>query len=104
MPEPSCPHGYTQSDLEALFGEALPKFSKWMTGQTMMICEATQYHYNRKHGTFCGHDEDSEEETWQCDYVGTGYYEPSECADNPHGVVAYVSDVVRFVRGLPILD
>jgi hypothetical protein len=103
MPEPSCPHGYTRSDLEAILGSDYDAFGRWMCGQTMMICEATTYHHDRKHGEFCGHVE-GDEETWQCDYVGTGYYEPSECAETPHGVVVYRCDLRRFMLGLPVLD
>lgn len=103
LPPPSCPHGYTRADLENILGSALPRFNKWMVGQTAMICEAQQYHHDRAHGEYCGH-EDGEDFTWKCDYTGTGYYEPSECADNPHGMIVYVSDVYRFVNGLPVID
>lgn len=103
LPEPSCPHGYTQADLENILGASLPAFDKWMRGQTMSICEAAQYHYDRAHGEFCGHAE-GDEETWKCDYTGTGYYEPSSCAGNPHGIVVYGTDLKRFMLGLPVID
>ena len=103
MPTSSCPHGYTESDLETILGSRLPAFMRWMRGQTVMLCEARSYHHDQAHGEYCGHTE-GEDFTWNCDYTGTGYHEPSECADAPHGMIVYTSDLARYLLGLPILD
>jgi hypothetical protein len=118
LPEPSCPMGYTESDLRAIFGDEFDVFMHWMRGQTMGICDGKQYHHDRKHTEDCmiispllkladpdaePHTEDSEFD-WYCGYTGTGYYEGSECAGNPHGVVAYISDLKRYILGLPVID
>jgi hypothetical protein len=111
-----CPQGLTESELQGLFGERLHEFNFWMRGQTMGVCEGRRYHHDRCHDRFClqefrpgtkwsqpAHTEDSEWD-WRCGYTGTGYYEPTECVYNPHGVVAYPWDVERFLLGLPVID
>lgn len=78
----SCPYGLTQADLDELFPgpAARARFSYWMRGQTCMLCDGRSYNHER------------------------GEYEPTACADNPHGVVTYPSDVQRYLLGLPIID
>lgn len=76
---PSCPHGYTTADLERVFGASLPAFHKWMDGQTQGVCEGRRYDHDLRR------------------------YFPTECADDPHGVVAYRYDVERYVRGARII-
>jgi len=115
----SCPLGMTESDLHKLFPteSEYRKFSVWMAGQTMTICEATRYHHNRIHTEHCLNpgtwsysepgeqpcDPDSTEYTWRCGYDG-GYTEPSECADNPHGFIVYAWDVAQYLGGGQPLD
>lgn len=106
LPEPSCPLGYTRTDLEKLFSESeLEGFYKFMSGQTVSLCDGRRYHYNRAHGDWCrtpvseggsGH-QDGDEFDWRCDYTGSGYYEDTECAGSPHGIVTYYYDVQRWV-------
>lgn len=76
----SCPQGLTDADLDNLLGSRRNKFNKWMIGQTMSICDGRRYNHELK------------------------MYEPTECADSPHGVVAYSWDVERFLAGLPVID
>lgn len=75
---PSCPMGYTTEDLERYFGavegEEHPLWDQ-LHGQTGSACEGTRYNY------------DTEE------------YEPSACADHPHGFISYTSDVLEWVAG-----
>lgn len=41
LPEPVCQYGYTQDQIDGLFGtpETRQAFHSWMYGQTMAICE-----------------------------------------------------------------
>lgn len=81
LPEPECKYGYPSYQIDKMFpGERRDDFSRWMRGQTVMLCEGRSYNYDTKE------------------------YEPNECADNPHGPVIYKWDVERYVRGLPIID
>lgn len=78
FPEPECPGGYPWSQLERIMEpELFAEFSKWMNGQTCMICDGRRYSYEDKQ------------------------YYPDECADNPHGGVAYKWDVHRFLEIIP---
>jgi hypothetical protein len=111
----SCPQGLTESDLQELFGDRLPEFDRWMFGQTSGLCDGRQFHYIRVHNRYCKTDHmpgtrwyekahaEGDDFTWRCGYDG-GYYEPTECAANPHGMVTYRSDVERFLMGLPVID
>lgn len=113
----SCPQGFTRADLEFTLGDKdrLDDFSKWMTGQTMSVCDGQSYHHNRYHDDHCrngkdlitrqliGHTDDSPF-NWHCGYTGTGYYEDTPCKDNPHGIVVYRSDLERYLAGLPVID
>ena len=118
LPSPSCPSGYTHSDLDKIFEHGgLPEFYRWMSGQTATICNGKRWHYIRGHSkcpedkagcqkgfnagddpciAHCGHDDDSTEHDWKCEYFPGGYEEPTECADHPHGMVTYSWDVERF--------
>lgn len=113
----SCPHGLTADDLAKLMTPAqLSRFSYWMRGQTVMLCEGRAYHYNRgpcfEEGPErptgrripCPPHELYSDHTWLCDYPGGGEYVPDACAGNPHGMVTYAGDVERFLLGLPIID
>lgn len=75
----SCPQGYTHSDLESLFGDELPAFYEWMNGQTMSICDGRAYDHDKRE------------------------YYATECADNPHGAIAYAWDVERYASGQRII-
>jgi hypothetical protein len=76
----SCPLGLTAADLETVFGARLPTFHRWMTGQTVALCDGRQYNHAAK------------------------MYEPAECFTTPHGIVTYRWDVERFLDGLPVID
>lgn len=79
--EPQCPHGYPESQLrEMLDDDGLANFKQWMVGQTASICQGLEY----------DHD--------------LGEYVETQCASNPHGVVYYRSDLVRFLKHLPVID
>jgi hypothetical protein len=111
----SCPQGLTESDLEEVIGPDLSDFNHWMRGQTMSVCDGQRYHHNRVHTEECGKDSmpgtrwsekahaEGDPFTWRCGYDG-GYYEPSECAGTPHGIVVYPSDVERYLCGYPVID
>lgn len=113
----SCPHGLTQSDLIELFPDVVDRghFYKWMTGQTMSICDGRTYHHDRVHDFNCRrrriflgkeelpHTDDSAFD-YRCGYTGTGHYEDTVCKNNPHGPVVYPWDVKRYLMGLPVID
>lgn len=78
FPAPDCCGGYSWTYLEEIMDpDTFAEFSKWMNGQTCMICEGRKYNHETKQ------------------------YEPDECADNPHGGVAYRWDVHRFLGIVP---
>jgi len=79
MPKPECESGYPISQLEQVFdAQQMARFMVWMDGQTMSICEGRRYSYEHKKyfATNCG----------------------------PHGTVAYVHDVERFLRAGQVID
>lgn len=80
---PSCPRGYTQQDLEKIFGDELRQFADWMVGQTAGICDGRIWNYEKHR------------------------HEPTECAGNPHGLVTYRYDVERYIdhrdNGTPLI-
>jgi hypothetical protein len=81
LPKPSCPQGYTDKDLrEILKGSLLDRFNKWMTGQTMSVCD--------------GQGQRSE----------LASYRSTPCYNNPHGAVVYAWDLERFLEGKPVID
>lgn len=74
FPKPECPFGYPWYQLEEIFDEeTFERFSKWMNGQTMSICEGRKFNHE------------------------TMEHEPDACAGNAHGGVAYKYDVHRFL-------
>lgn len=74
FPGPDCESGYSWDYLEEIMDhETFVTFSRWMNGQTCTICDGRRYNH------------------------GTREYEPTECAANPHGGVAYTWDVERFL-------
>lgn len=75
IPAPSCPTGYTNDDLDAILGDRRPAFARWMAGQTVSLCDGRTFNYT------------------------TRRYEPSECADHPHGAVTYGADLRAFLDG-----
>jgi hypothetical protein len=70
----------TEPDLKEVIGPDLSDFNHWMRGQTMSICDGRSYNHE------------------------AGQYEPTECADTPHGIVAYPWDVERYLHGYPVID
>lgn len=75
LAESSCPHGFTQNDLQQILGDRLlGVFDQWMMGQTQCICNGESYDYEESR------------------------YDETSCANDPHGVVSYVWDVDRFVH------
>jgi hypothetical protein len=75
LPRPACPLGYPRDQLERILGDRLAAFHKWHVGQTGAICDGRDWNWTAKE------------------------YEPNECADNPHGMVVYASDVREFLAG-----
>ena len=80
IPRPSCPFGYTDSDLKTLLGVFYPKFMKWMAGQTVTVCDGQIYDHETK------------------------VYTPTGCKDHPHGSVTYPWDLERWLQNLPVVD
>lgn len=76
----ACPLGLTIEELETLLGPTIERFWDWMYGQTMAICEGRRYNHETKE------------------------HEDDECAEHPHGLVVYRSDVERYLAGLPVVD
>ena len=71
-----CPQGYTPDEVEfKLRVEKLEvePFWNWMNGQTQSICDGRSYNHN------------------------TEEYEPTVCANNPHGFITYFWDVQRYI-------
>lgn len=74
FPSPDCKYGYSWVFLnEIMDEETFDEFSKWMSGQTCTLCDGRRYDHEAK------------------------AYFPSECAESPHGGVAYRWDVERFL-------
>ncbi|WP_431728608.1 hypothetical protein [Verrucosispora sp. TAA-831] len=78
LPEPDCRYGYTAAQLEAVLGDQVDAFGRWIDGQTMSICDGAVY------------DPESRVNV------------PTGCG--PHGVVAYGHDLRRFLAGRRPLD
>lgn len=81
LPEPLCSSGYPwyQIKEEILDAGELAKFSDWMYGQTMSICNGRRYSHETKE------------------------YQES-CGGVAHGGVVYPWDLQRFLAGRPIID
>lgn len=75
LPAPSCELGYTTEQLKEIFFEEgeLERFTNWMVGQTVGVCEARRFNHDTK------------------------TYEPA-CSGVAHGVVTYAYDVKRYVE------
>lgn len=73
---PVCEYGYTWEQLEeeVFTAKGYDMFTDWMFGQTQSICTGVNYnHYTEE-------------------------YEPSACADDPHGgPIVYAWDLQRFI-------
>lgn len=80
MRDGSCPHGYTEEDLQTLLGDRYQTFMHWMRGQTVSECDGFKYNHE------------------------TSEYELSDCSNQPHGTIYYSHDVKRFLKGKPIID
>lgn len=79
--KPDCTLGFSTQFLEGILSTRdYANLQRWMDGQTGAICDGRVYNHETKQ------------------------YEPSECADNPHGVVYYAHDVRRWALGLPVID
>jgi hypothetical protein len=93
--DPSCPYGYTSDDLRAILGDRMETFWRWMTGQTMSLCDGSAYDHDRE-----------------------GYYS-TECSSmlpgmplkkeeikglGGHGPVVYRWDLERFLTNMPVFD
>mgnify|MGYP001610752726 CR=1 FL=1 len=76
----SCPYGHTREDLGIILGPRLQEFMLWMRGQTVMSCEGRQYNHD------------------------TGEWSPNACAETPHGLIVYGSDLRQFLNGGGPLD
>lgn len=79
LPEPECRLGYTYDQLVDILGDRIVEFSRWMRGQTMVICDGLKYNHD------------------------TREYEKA-CGGVVHGVVVYPWDLKRFLDGRPIVD
>lgn len=78
LPKPDCKLGYTQQQVEAIMGPRSTDFHRWMRGQTVSLCEGTEWDYDSQTSKLTG------------------------CG--PHGVIIYRSDVEQFLRGGGPLD
>jgi hypothetical protein len=76
----SCPYGFSTEELRVILGPRYMDFQRWMSGQTMMLCEGRSYDYDQNK------------------------YVPNECADTPHGPVVYEHDLRRFLDGRQPVD
>lgn len=70
LPEPECELGYTNAQLVDIMGTRMVEFNKWMSGQTVSLCDGQRYNHETKK------------------------YEPTGCG--PHGSVVYSWDVKNF--------
>lgn len=75
LPAPDCPRGYTTRQLDQIIGDQMPGFRRWMTGQSVGVCDGQRFNHD------------------------TRDYEPTDCADQPHGIVTYECDIQRFLNG-----
>jgi hypothetical protein len=94
--EPSCPHGYTSEDIYKILGDDQDDLWYFMRGQTMTLCDGTEYDHARK-GYF----------TTACSNMLPGMpltREEIGYLAMGHGGVVYKWDLERFLRGLPIID
>ncbi|PZG12953.1 hypothetical protein C1I95_24740 [Micromonospora craterilacus] len=78
LPDPDCRYGYTVEQLEAILGDRLDAFGRWIDGQTISLCTGSEFD-NQAKGN-----------------------KPTGCG--PHGSVVYGSDLRRFLAGRRSLD
>jgi hypothetical protein len=73
LPQPECESGYPVTQVEAILGDRMTEFNRWMRGQTGAICDGRKYDHNKReyHNTNCG----------------------------PHGMVVYAWDLRQFLDG-----
>ena len=79
LPAPACECGFTRDQVEAIMGERIAVFDKWMYGQTMTLCEGKKYDHDKKE-----------------------YQEA--CSGVAHGPVVYDHDLRGFLARRPITD
>lgn len=81
LPEPKCERGYPwhQIEEEVLDANGLAELSRWMYGQTMMLCQGQVYNHEARE------------------------YDES-CGGVAHGSVVYRWDLERFIKGGQIID
>ena len=72
IPEPECRSGYTVTQVEEIMGDRAEEFVRWMSGQTVALCEGKKYNHETKK------------------------YE-KDCGGTSHGVVIYAWDLKRFL-------
>ena len=46
MPKPECEQGYPDAQVRAIMGDRYNEFMRWMTGQTMAICDGSYYDHS----------------------------------------------------------
>ena len=78
MPKPECEQGYPDAQVRAIMGDRYNEFMRWMTGQTMAICDGSYYDHSSRSKKLSG------------------------CG--PHDVIVYSWDAQRFLEGRPIID
>lgn len=93
LPEPSCIFGYTYDDIDEILGPRVKDFWKWMTGQTMMLCNGKSYDHDR-HEYF----------TTLCSGMFPGVPVSDTESLAGHGGIVYPWDLERFLAGLPVVD
>lgn len=78
LPKPECRYGYTHAQIDAIMGDRVNEFHRWMRGQTVSVCDGHEWNHDSQ----------------ACELTGCG----------PHGVAIYRSDVEQFLRGGRPLD
>lgn len=75
---PDCELGYTEPQVDRILGPLKPAFNVWALGNTMAICNGTEYNHQ------------------------LGLYEATTCG--PHGLITYACDLEDFLAGRPNTD
>jgi len=78
MEKPRCELGYPIDQVEEILGDRFEEFGKWVSGQTMAICDGYLFNY------------------------AADEYEPTHCG--PHGQAIYPWDLQRFLDRRPVID
>lgn len=76
LPFPECEGGFTERQVTEIMGDRIEEFWRWMSGQTMMLCEGRSYNHERRE------------------------YEES-CGGVAHGPITYSWDLKRFLGIVP---